>query len=362
MGTSSVGKPREAWVDAAKGIAIILVVFLHATFDDFSAIPDWKWLGYFSTLETFRMPLFFFTAGIFSSRALAKTLPRLIDDRLFRLIWLYLLWSTIGVFAAQLFPFVAETGAPGWWPLPLMIIQPNPATWFIYALIVYFLVAWCIRRLPVWLQLTGAAVLSLLFHAEVIWFGSSEWTKVGEYFFFFLLAVFLGPRLVAIVPRIRMPTLFIAPAVYAVLTLAARRFGWEGTLPMWFTLSSLSILAGCSAAILLTHVPGFGWLVKLGSRTLPVYLQHFYVLALAYYLLSLIPVFPSVLVPFVIPALTAIAIPTSLLSYRLIGRVPGLFDRPAWLHLPRPAQGTPPSASEPQQSQEPQQEVGEPQP
>ncbi|WP_164743482.1 acyltransferase family protein [Microbacterium sulfonylureivorans] len=335
-------KPRERWIDVAKGIAIILVVFLHAAFPVVTDVHVWHWVDYSAVLESFRMPLFFFMAGIFASRVLAMRLRDVIDLRVLKFSWLYVLWSIItgvvvvwGVFhALQLPGHVGE--------LLMDSSGPNGATWFIFAIALYFLVGWFARKLPFAVQLSLAFVLTMLCESGLVVDPASSWGKVGKYFFFFLLAAQIGPRLREFVPRLRLWHTLIAPVVYAALVVVARWQGWLGTdsssaqhLVVWFLLSVLAVAAGCSAAVLLARWAAFDWLFQLGSRTLYVYLLQWYPLAAGWLIISSIDVIPPLLEPFLVPLLTAFAIVVSLIIHRLTKRAAVLYDQPAWLHLPR---------------------------
>ena len=336
-------KTRERWIDVAKGIAIILVVFLHSSFDYLGDSHVWRWAEISSILETFRMPLFFFTAGIFASGALSKSFRELLNTRVFRFAWLYVLWSVIAIFTIERL-FV---GFDGWGAFAFEFLQlfvmPYASTWFIYAIAVYFIAAWLIRRLPLVVQVVIGVAATILFHYNLFTPPDSEWAKVGEYFLFFLLAVEFGPRLRRFVPTLRWWHTLIAPAVYVGLLVLLGEIGWidagEGSVKemiSWFALSVLAVAAGSSVAILIARWTVFDWLYHLGSRTLQVYLLHWYVLAACWYLLSRIAVIPGAVQPFLVPILMAVAICGSLLIWRLTRRASFLYAKPAWLELPTP--------------------------
>lgn len=342
-GDGRARKPRERWIDVAKGIAIILVVLLHSSFDYLGDSHVWRWGAYATVLETFRMPLFFFTAGIFASGALSRTFRELVESRVLRFVWLYLLWSVIGI--AVLEPILV--GWHGWGAaageLLAVVVMPYSSTWFIYAIAVYFIAAWVVRRLPLAIQITIGVVLMVLFHADLFTPPDSEWAKVGEYFVFFLVAAEFGPRVRAFVPRLRWWQTLIAPAVYVVLLVVLRDLGWlraQGTtvtsMIAWAVLSVLAVAAGCSVAALIARWRPADVLAWLGSRTLQVYLLHWYLLALGWSLTALVPVFAPLAAPVVVPALAVFAIGGALLVWRFTRRAAFLYAKPAWLTLGPP--------------------------
>src|SRR5690606_5935605 len=92
---------RETWVDVAKGGAIVLVVLFHAALflDDVGLA--WLWPRAGTALDTFRMPLFFSTAGLFAAKTLALDLRTVLRRRVARLVWVYVLWSLVWTLAFQ---------------------------------------------------------------------------------------------------------------------------------------------------------------------------------------------------------------------------------------------------------------------
>lgn len=352
-----VPRPRERWIDVAKGIAIILVVLLHSSFDYFGDSHVWRWADYAIMLETFRMPLFFFMAGIFASGALSKSFRELVDTRVFRFGWVYVLWTVIGIVLLQ----SILVGFDGWGSVLLefaqMFVMPYESTWFIYAIAAYFVVAWLLRRLPLVVQLAVAVAATALFRSGLISPPDSEWTKVGEYFLFFLLAVEFGPRLRRLVPRMTWWHTLIAPIAYVGLLVVLWQTGWANADELslkaqasWVVLSVLAVAAGCSVAILIARWRIFDWLYRLGSKTLPVYVLHWYLLLIGWALVALVPEFPGLVAPFVVPALTAFAIGGSLLVWRATRRAAFLYAQPAWLRLPARRGPRPRSARTPEES------------
>lgn len=89
---------RYAWVDYAKGIAIILVVFRHAVFglentgfEIAKPIMDVN-----AILYSFRMPLFFLLSGLFFHASLKKSgAGNFVIGKLNTLLWPYVIWAVI---------------------------------------------------------------------------------------------------------------------------------------------------------------------------------------------------------------------------------------------------------------------------
>ena len=320
-------RERETWVDAAKGIAIIGVVFFHAVIVMADADLAWRWREASDLLDTFRMPLFFFTAGLFAAAVLARPFRVLVHRRLARLLWLYLLWSTVWVVAFQVLPWPRpDEPRPGWSELPLLLVWPNATTWFVYALALFLAVTWLARRLPTGVLLGGGLLVSVV--AAQVDTGNAPIDKMGTYYVFFAAAVRLGPRVRELASRIRgRHALAIVPA-YAVLAVAVTVTGLLWVPGVRAVVSTFAVVAGVAAAVALSRLRSAGWLVALGRNTLPVYLLHSYaVLGVAAVLAGdTAAVAPwAALVP---PLLTVLAIAAALVVHRATRRVPGLYDLP----------------------------------
>jgi uncharacterized membrane protein YcfT len=323
---------RQEWVDAAKGVAIVLVVLYHAIlFAGEAGIPS-RWSTLAATLSTFRMPLFFFAAGLFAAKALSWSFSQLLRRRLLRLLWIYVLWSALWAAVSLLVP-AAATGTPGstLLDLALLPVRPNANTWFVYALAAYFAVAWLVRRLPAWAQIAPAAVLTVLLQTNMLRSGDVTVDKMGMYLTFFLLALHLGRRVLRLAPAVR-PWHAAAVAVgYVGLTGLASAASLYYVPGVQLLLSVLAVATGVTLSVVIARAPWSRGLVALGSLTLPVYLLHFapvllLTAALAPVADQLAPV--ALAVP---PLLTVVAILVSLLVHRFTRRVPGLYALPAWL-------------------------------
>ena len=137
--TSAVSKPRIDWIDAAKGLTIILVVMEHTTFGVQNAIghlpPLFGAIAEFA--KPFRMPLFFLVAGLFAWKALYGDLRKFVDGKIVHFAYFYVLWSVI-----QIGIKIAVPHDGGWQvtyvDLLMIPIQPFAVLWFIYSLAMFF--------------------------------------------------------------------------------------------------------------------------------------------------------------------------------------------------------------------------------
>jgi len=276
--TSRATGDRESWVDIAKGLAIVLVALFHSVifFDDIGLAGRWSTVA--AVLDTFRMPLFFFTAGLFASKALSRSFSSLFWTRLARLLWLYLLWCAVWAVAFQFIPVHRDdqSGSPVT-SLLLSLVWPNASTWFVYGLAIYFAAAWSVRRLPPPVQLLFAFLVVELFGTKLIDTCNDALDKIGLNFLYFLLATKVSSQVRAAAPRATWWSTFLFTVLYGASAVLGAKFDLLTVPGARVVIGLLAIAAGCSLAMVLSRSPWTGGLRALGRNTLPVYLVHFYV-------------------------------------------------------------------------------------
>lgn len=162
---------RIGWLDAAKGIAIIGIVLIHAQSLAPAESTVARWV-----LERLvvSLPVFFVVSGIVSGRGLAD--PAADRKRLVRrvlpLLYLYLLWQPV-VLGYRILDDVT-TGTPvdlvgELTRVAAAAVRPNGEIWYLWALAIHLVLVWCTRRLP-----TAAVLVPLaLVAAFVIGWGRS---------------------------------------------------------------------------------------------------------------------------------------------------------------------------------------------
>lgn len=102
---------RMGWIDYAKGIAIVLVVYRHVEFGiRNSGIPLNQWvINLNDMLYSFRMPLFFLLSGLFFQKSIErKGEKRFLVSRINTLLYPYILWALIQITLQIMFPGVAN--------------------------------------------------------------------------------------------------------------------------------------------------------------------------------------------------------------------------------------------------------------
>ena len=340
-----VNEARHRWVDAAKGLSIILVVLAHtAHWVDFAGIPTGPVLDAVNhSAGAVRMPLFFLASGLFAGRWMLVSWRRLANDKLAPLVWVFLLWQ-VAMFgykylAAVVLPDQQDTGLADHLLRVLVApLRPNAELWFLWALVVFFIGARLVVHWNRWATLAVFTAVSLLWSTAVYpLLGGAGQRLLGPglgtfpmFFVFFIVGALFRDRILAVVEGVAWwVAALVAGAwivAFPVLHLdAVVRF--PGAV---FVGQVIGIIAGISAAVLLARVRPITYL---GERTLPVYLSHttfVVVIACALYLAGVSVDSPLALA---IPPLIALAaIALGLLLYRFTaGTV--LFRAPDWFRV-----------------------------
>jgi fucose 4-O-acetylase-like acetyltransferase len=131
-------RDRVVWLDYAKGIGIVLVVFGHVI----SGLrvpqvgPDLYTYDFFRALiYTFHMPLFFFVSGMLFVRSFSGSKGQLFRVQALRILIPYLVWSVLFVALQNTFPWAANHHTEF---VTLLQIPYNPLghLWFLYALFI----------------------------------------------------------------------------------------------------------------------------------------------------------------------------------------------------------------------------------
>ncbi len=262
---------RIAWIDVARGIAITLVVFHHSI--QFLDATGWQvdaLVQVTAALSTFRMPLFFLVSGLLASSAIARlSFASLFWKRLALLVYLYALWCIIW-WAWFLFvprPFDPLTSPVG--DLATALYLPWSGLWFLYALILYTVAAWALRRLPRVAQLGIAFGVACLFATGIVTVGSSyTWRSVGTYFALFMTGVLCRQIVEAFARRVTVWWLLGNGAALAAGTVVLPFLPLQGVFRV--ALCVVGAAFGVSIAVMLARSPIARSAVgALGSRTPP---------------------------------------------------------------------------------------------
>lgn len=171
---------RQSWVDFARGIAIILVLYRHV-FEGIKsagiAIDRYMFLEHINImLFSFRMPLFFIVSGIFLSASFAKRgLARYIEVKARTILFPYFLWGCLQISLQLLFSNYVNSNRTTFDYLYLLY-QPREIEqfWYLYALFnvsVLYVIFKYVIGFKTWHQLllgAGMFFLSAYFYRHAV--------------------------------------------------------------------------------------------------------------------------------------------------------------------------------------------------
>jgi uncharacterized membrane protein YcfT len=275
--TQRTTSARLDWVDAAKGLSILLVVLHHTVwYLQRSGQAPAAVIAANEALASLRMPLFFLASGLFVAGPLAASWRTVLHKRIALFVYLYVIWTIIRFtfFATVVPPEVDPDDSANPLEFALALLLPGPSMWFLYALAVFAVVAKLMRRLPVWVQLGATGVLSALVGAEMVEFGDTRWTYMSRFLFFFLLGCHgrhLVERLAQATGLLRVVA---ASAVCVGAAGAAVVFGVRTIPGVALALQCLAVGFGVLFAAWIARYRIGRPLVVLGQQTLPIYLTH----------------------------------------------------------------------------------------
>lgn len=153
--TTPAKRDRLVWMDGFRGIAIILIVVLHGTamLESIGLVIPQSVELFNTVASPFRIPLLMTLSGMLLGGSLSKGAGRYITGKLRAIAWPYLLWLTI---LLLVFPNLGfETAIRGLW-------APNTFLWYLHTLLIAYLVALAVRRVPTWISTVVALALASL--------------------------------------------------------------------------------------------------------------------------------------------------------------------------------------------------------
>lgn len=337
---------RLDWVDAAKGISIMLVVMMYAAYsvgEDTGNITVLHWIIGFAT--PFRMPEFFLISGLFLSRVIDRKWLHYADRRVVHYLYFYAVWAAIHI----LFKTALGAGDPvaAMNLAILSLVEPYGVLWFIYVLAMVSAASKLLHTLkvPHWAGFAlGAALQMAPIHT-----GAYAIDQFAAYFVYFYTGYAFAPIAFNLVKEaLKTPLYAVAMlATWAVINFAlVFSPGYHFTtthmimglaeLPgLHLALAIAGALALCVSAALLSTLPAMRWLTWLGSKSLVVYLSFALPMSVVRIVLIKLGLIENVDILSVVVFIAAMVSP--IILYALIqktGLGKFLIERPQWAHLP----------------------------
>ena len=303
---------RMAWLDVARGAAMLLVILTHAFAAVQTVAEPWRPLALANyALATVRMPLFFFCAGLLAHWGLAKPWGTVLRRRVWVLLWAYAIWTLLTFAVASHLPLLP------WAPRPpeaaTLLWAPYGNEWFLYALILLTLFARALRPLPMAGQ--AAATLAAIAALHVWAAGGTDPLaaadvplRLSDYALgAFMLGVWMAPWVVAALARPgAVRAAFVGGAALWLGAMGLRMADLEPP-------TLVSALPGMAAALALsTWLAAVGPLRRalgwVGRRTLEIFLAHQAFVALGLAAATALGLGPNAALAWVFAAATAGAI------------------------------------------------------
>lgn len=356
---------RDATIDIAKALAIILIVLGHVwrALEPAGLVEDPLLTQVDSVLYMSHLAVFAFLAGLFVASGMRRDGAwRYAAARSVTFLWLYTLWSTLQL--GMKIALGSKVNDPVHPAELLRIWEPKEQFWFFGWITVMMLLAAAAKpwRSP------RAAVLTLSLAglgSAVVW--GLNWRVLGGEglalsVFFFLGVVLTGKRLLGWVQRARVGQavllVLLAGTVWLVLgaTLLATpptAYGGSRTvasIALGVLASGAGVLAIVAVALLLARMGSrTRWLARIGELSLVIFVAHVFFTASARIALSLLGV-DALVAHVVLPTLCGVIGP--LLVYAAAQRLgqEWLFEAPAWLRhrlgsAPRASSSAAPAAA-----------------
>ncbi|HMT95152.1 MAG TPA: acyltransferase [Ferruginibacter sp.] len=294
---------RQAWVDYARGIAIILVLYRHV-FEGIKyagiSIEHYMPVEYANIMfYSFRMPLFFIVSGFFVAKSLQKRgLGNFIGTKARTIIYPYFIWGFIQITLQLIFSSYVNADKEQMHYIYLLYSPRQVGQfWYLYALfnvaVLYVLVK-TVLKIPVWIN-AGIGLLMYLISAYIFQHNFNVWflSDILHYYLFFAIGdavsgfinnpknehYLKSPKilLLALLPFLALQAWYL----YLNLQHPMPHYDYvEYYLPFLFLLIAL---VGCSFVILLSNQlekqDSLKWLRVLGEHSLYIYVAHVVVMA-----------------------------------------------------------------------------------
>ena len=272
-------KNRENWVDYAKAIGIILVVYGHVARGLYNAGFDLPIASYTlvdSVVYSFHMPLFFFLSGLFFYKSFYKKgATKLIFSKIDTVFYPYVIWSVLqGGLEVILSNYT--NGTVSLVEVASLLWSPRAQFWFLYALFSIFILLSVVylfisRRftLPIFLcSLILYLYPSLLPQGLIFGFISSNlvFFVLGIIFTMYLRPAYFSSRVIFI----GLAASFVVAQWYFHIYLS-HTYTDKGIES--FLLACISIALVVSISLLLTRAD-YKFFAYIGTSSMAIYLMH----------------------------------------------------------------------------------------
>ena len=273
---NSIAADRVAWIDASKGLAIILMVFCHVlggAVERGVLDAEGPSREIYKFIYLFHMPLFFVVSGMFCIAPMRANPIDALIGRTESIAWPYLFWEFL--VGTALLQITAASSPPSdiEWSNRFVRAMSGELGWFLWTMYVMQVMLIPVARLPVWI-LFVASVCACLYLQDT---DLGTFSLVIDHLPFLLLGAMLQPFAARFVFSDRLTPLALSLGAFLFLWLSLNA-GWTEYKIVWLLCGSAGSLALMCLVQYLGKTIEQTVLARIGAATLVIYLLHSYFL------------------------------------------------------------------------------------
>lgn len=281
-----VGK-KQGWVDYAKGIAILLVVYKHVLLGLEIRIEEQAtpFLDFFHAVgSNFRMPLFFFISGVFYAVSLQRHTPIVNMERKFATIYYpFLVWGIVQICLQVLFAGATNSDR-SLWDVRYLFTNPRQIDQFWYLATLFY-----VNILFTILYLISGKNIWIIFVSSLAMFGMFLWkpfsvpsilTDMFYYQLFFVFGYFASDLFLKKEFQFSMaqPWIMAGTSVVFIASLYMQKILVTNAYSFQFLNIGINILSGIflayTVSIYLDKYHRLRFLAFIGKYSLYIYIMH----------------------------------------------------------------------------------------
>ena len=273
---------RDYWVDYAKGIGILLVVYGHVSRGAYNAglsmdADLYKLID--SIIYSFHMPLFFLLSGIFFVPSLNKYGRRgLIFEKADSVVYPYVVWSLLQGFC-EVFLSRFTTAKTSMDEVLSLLWQPRAQFWFLYVLFLVFVIMALLYRDRQGIAATLAPI------ALVAAWVSRFYVQLPfpiDFLATYLIYFYIGTQIKiwkSWISEHTLPSCVISGLSFSVLAWIFHVrlglvFSDKSMLALPLALSGIGLVCSVASLMAKNASNGIKWIAVLGACSMPIFLMH----------------------------------------------------------------------------------------